>query len=149
MKHSTVNSLLYLYLHISPILIFCIPLSTLTLSFLLTYSLCILSIFPTCNQSSVLLRFFHVETVEVRVNIAQNISLLQNNTQYTLSNARYTALFQCLLRSPSCTQAETNLRTYTGFRKYRQYCIQNVHFNVSLRKAAITKCPGGCRFPTQ
>jgi hypothetical protein len=46
------------------------------------YSLCVLSIFPSYHHSSVLLHFFHVETVEVPVNIAQNISLQQNNRQY-------------------------------------------------------------------
>jgi len=91
-KHSTANSLLYL--HFSPILIFSTPLSTLSLSFLLTYFLCILSIFPSYHQSSVLLRFFHLEAIKVTVNIAQNISLQQNHIQHsTPYTLRYFNIF--------------------------------------------------------
>jgi hypothetical protein len=143
-KQSTANSLFYL--HFSPIFIFCIPLSTLSLSFLLTYSLCILSIFPSYHQSSFLLRFFFVETVKVRVNIAQNSSLQQNSTQ---SNALYTALYQCLLRSPICRQAQTKLHTHVHWLLKVQTVLTECSRYLSLKNAAITKCSGGCRFPTQ
>lgn len=77
---------------------------------MLTYSLCILSIFPTYNKSSVLLRFFHVETVKVWVNIAQYISLQQKNIQYpTRYILRYSSVFSVVpvVRKQKQTYAHT------------------------------------------
>ena len=66
--------------------------------------------FPTYNQSSVLLRFFHVETTKVRVNISQNISLQQNNIQYpTRYILRYSNVFSVV--PVVCKQKQTYAHT--------------------------------------